>query len=214
MRTLITGANRGIGAALAIEGLRRGHDVTGTFRAAAAGDDIRWVQLDVTNRAAQEAAAQETGPLDLLVANAGVYLDKGTALADVTFDMLQDTFAANVSAVLLTVQAQMRNLSDGGRIAIISSAMGAQTRTPGNAFAYRASKAAALNLGRNLAEHLKPEGIAVGIYHPGWVRTDMGGSNADVSPEDSARGLWDRFEALDLTASGAFLAYDGTELPL
>ena len=70
--------------------------------------------------------------------------------------------------------------------------MGSNTLATGGNYAYRASKAAALNLGRNLANDLASEGIAVGIYHPRWVRTDMGDGNADISMETSANGLFDR----------------------
>ncbi|WP_308915597.1 SDR family NAD(P)-dependent oxidoreductase [Jannaschia sp. LMIT008] len=206
MRALITGTSRGIGAALVAEGRARGHDVTGTTRD---GDH----PLDVTDTAQQAALAERIGALDLLVCNAGVYLDKGRDLATLTTDDLTGTFAANVTGVLLTVQAQRRNLSRGGRIAIVASVMGSQARASGGSYAYRASKAAAVNLGRNLAIDLKGQGIAVGIYHPGWVRTDMGGASAAVAPRDSARGLWDRFEKLDLDATGAFLDHDGIAIP-
>ena len=78
---------------------------------------------------------------------------------------------------------------------------------------YRASKAAVLNLGRNLAADLKSDGIAVGIYHPGWVRTDMGGGSADISVEEASAGLITRFEDLSLASTGCFLTWDGREHP-
>jgi NAD(P)-dependent dehydrogenase (short-subunit alcohol dehydrogenase family) len=75
--------------------------------------------------------------------------------------------------------------------------MGSSDRAAnGGSYIYRASKAAATNLGRNLATDLAPRGIAVGIYHPGWVRTDMGGTGADISLEESVAGLMARFDAL------------------
>ena len=77
----------------------------------------------------------------------------------------------------------------GAKIAIISSQMASQERAPGGSYIYRASKAAALNLGRNLSSDLAGEGIAVGIYHPGWVSTDMGGATAPTTVEASAAGL-------------------------
>ncbi|MEM7644602.1 MAG: SDR family NAD(P)-dependent oxidoreductase [Pseudomonadota bacterium] len=210
MRVLVTGASRGIGAALLTEGRARGHEVVGTSREGADG----LMRLDVTDACLQTACASATGRIDALICNAGVYLDKGQDFGDLTAATLNATFAANVTGVALTIQAQMKNLSDGGRIAVIASAMGRQSRTPGNAFAYRASKAAAINLALNLAAMLRPRGIAVAAYHPGWVRTDMGGAGADISAKDSARGLWDRVETLDLAASGAFLNYDCTPLDL
>ena len=70
-----------------------------------------------------------------------------------------------------------------------------------------------MNLGRNLALDLKAEGIAVGIYHPGWVRTDMGSDAADISVHESVNGLVARFDELDLTNAGRFQMWDGAEIP-
>lgn len=212
MRALVTGASRGIGAALVAEGRARGHEVLGATRGVGRipGDIV----LDVTDPAAQAAAARATGPIDLLVCNAGIYADKGRSLSDLTAADLNATFAANVTGVFLTVQAQRANLSAGGRIAIIASRMGSSHSAAGNPFAYRASKAAAINLGLNLARALHSDGIAVGIYHPGWVRTDMGGASADISVETAAQGLWDRFTALDMGRTGCFEAHDGEPIPV
>jgi NAD(P)-dependent dehydrogenase (short-subunit alcohol dehydrogenase family) len=110
--------------------------------------------------------------------------------------------------VFLTIQSLLPNLraAPAARIAIVSSQMASHTRAPGGSYIYRASKAAVLNLGRNLATDLKPEGIAVGIYHPGWVRTDMGGPEADIPVDAAVRGLAARFDALSLDTSGTFEA--------
>ena len=75
-----------------------------------------------------------------------------------------------------------------------------------------ASKAGANNVAVNLAAELKPRGIAVGAYHPGWVRTDMGRQDADISVEESAEGLLTRFEALSIATTGVFESY--AEKPL
>ncbi|MEO0401873.1 MAG: short-chain dehydrogenase, partial [Pseudomonadota bacterium] len=75
-------------------------------------------------------------------------------------------------------------------------------------YIYRASKAAVLNLGRNLASDLAGE-VAVGIYHPGWVQTDMGGSEAAINVDESVTGLVARFAALSLATSGCFETWDG-----
>ncbi|MGL4279520.1 MAG: SDR family NAD(P)-dependent oxidoreductase, partial [Albidovulum sp.] len=79
-------------------------------------------------------------------------------------------------------------------------------------YVYRASKAAALNLGRNLATDLRGEGIAVGIYHPGWVKTEMGGGGADIEVADSAAGLLARFDALGPATTGCFEDWQGKAL--
>ena len=211
MHVVITGANRGIGAALAALYDGRGADVTGTSRNA--GGPAR---LDVTDpdSHAAFAARMDGRAIDLLVCNAGVYLDKGEMLADgYPAAMWAESFAVNVTGVFLTVQALLPNLqlARAPKVAILSSQMASHTRAPGGSYIYRASKAAALNLGRNLATDLKGVNIAVGIYHPGWVRTDMGGTQAEISVQDAAEGLAARFDALDLGTTGCFLTWDGQE---
>ncbi|MTH76353.1 SDR family oxidoreductase [Paracoccus aestuariivivens] len=213
MRAVITGANRGIGAGLLAAMTARGDEIIGTSRNPANG----LVSCDVTrpDGFGPLVATLSDRPLDLLVCNAGVYLDRGQRLQDgYRPEDWAASFAVNVTGVFLTVQTLLPALRKaGGKIAIISSMMGSDARAPGGSYIYRASKAAALNLGRNLAADLRAEGIAVGIYHPGWVRTDMGGSAADIDVETSIRGLVARFDALDLESTGRFQNYDGTVLP-
>ena len=212
MSVLITGANRGIGRALFDIYRARGVPLTGTTRGDPPGPD--WRRLDVTDPASQRdlAVSLDGAPLDLLICNAGVYLDKGESLATgYPPAMWADAFAVNVTGVFLTVQALLPRLEAAAtpRIAIISSQMASHTRAPGGSYIYRASKAAALNLGRNLATDLRPRGVAVGIYHPGWVRTDMGGGAADLPVDGAARGLAARFDELSLDKTGCFETWDG-----
>ena len=91
--------------------------------------------------------------------------------------------------------------------------MASDTKAPGGSYIYRASKTAALNLGRNLATYLRKDGIAVGIYHPGWVKTDMGGTGADIGTAEAASGLIARFDALSLETTGCFETWDGRAHP-
>ena len=214
MHIVITGANRGIGKALADSYRAAGHQVTGTVRAPS-GDLIA---LDVTDPTAHHAMAQQVGdqPVDLLICNAGVYPDKHETLEDgYPASMWAQAFATNVTGVFLSVQTLLPRIkaAKAGKIAVISSQMASQTRAPGGSYIYRASKAAALNLGRNLAVDLAPEGITVGIYHPGWVRTDMGGDAAAISVKEAAQGLVARFAELDLASTGCFCTYDGQDHP-
>jgi NAD(P)-dependent dehydrogenase (short-subunit alcohol dehydrogenase family) len=209
MRVLITGANRGIGLALAQHYVGAGAQVLSGARKPASGQ----IAIDVTDPASLQAASAQNGSaLDLLICNAGVYLDKGEALDNgYGAQLWADSFATNVTGVFHTVQAFLPQLRAArGKVAIISSAMGSDNRAPGGSYIYRASKAAALNLGRNLAADLARQGIAVGIYHPGWVRTDMGGQGADVTPTQSAQGLAQCFARLSLQTTGCFENYDGT----
>ncbi len=210
---LITGANRGIGAELDLQLTQRGDIVHGTAR-----NHPEYLPLDVAIPASHRNLARdlEGKQIDCLVCNAGVFLDKNENLADgFPAQMWADSFAINVTGVFLSVQALLPNLqmSPSPKIAIISSQMGSDTRSPGGKYAYRASKAAALNLGLNLASDLKALGIAVGVYHPGWVKTDMGGPDGEITVKQAADGLISRFDELALHNTGCFQTWDGRDHP-
>ncbi len=212
MHVVITGANRGIGAKMAENYAARGDQVTGTARS-----DAGLTKLDVTDPASVErfATGLQDKPINLLICNAGVYLDKGHALeSGYGPELWGETLAANVTGVFLTIKHLLPNLRAAkGKIAIISSIMASSERAPGGSYIYRASKAAVLNLGRNLAVDLQGDGIAVGIYHPGWVQTDMGSAAADITVEESVAGLVQRFDALGMETTGVFETYAGQALP-
>ncbi|WP_300031901.1 SDR family oxidoreductase [uncultured Roseobacter sp.] len=211
MTVVITGASRGIGAGLCAAYTARGAQVIGTTR------NGEW-PLEVTDPGSQAAFAESlrNRPVELLVCNAGVYLDKGHSLeAGYQPELWAQSFAANVTGVFLTIQGLLPNLraAKNAKIAVISSQMASSDRAPGGSYIYRASKAAVLNLGRNLAQDLRDDGIAVGIYHPGWVRTDMGSSAADISVEDAVAGLTARFADLNIDKTGCFETWDGRSHP-
>ena len=213
MDVLVTGANRGIGAALL-----DGYEALGIAAMGTSRDGSVGLKLDVSN----PDSISELGDfyagrsLDLLVCNAGVFLDRGRSLEELTAEDWSRTMAVNVTGVAETVRVLLPALRRGNesKIAIISSQMASQERAKGGSYVYRASKAAVLNFGRNLAQDLRREGIAVGIYHPGWVSTDMGGPDADLTESESAEGLIARFEALDLRLTGCFETWDGRNHPL
>ncbi len=220
MTILITGANRGIGLELVRQYAAEGEKIIATTRGDIPSDLehlARWLRLDVTDQASFEALNTELDgcEISLLICNAGVYLDKSDALADgFSAPRWQASFAANVMGPFLTVQNLLPNLQAhrSARIAIVASKMGSNTHAKGGAYIYRASKAAAINLASNLACDLGHLGIAVGAYHPGWVKTDMGGDGADIDANTAAAGLIQRFAALSLETTGCFEAYDGEAL--
>ncbi|MEE9388543.1 MAG: SDR family NAD(P)-dependent oxidoreductase [Paracoccaceae bacterium] len=210
MTVLITGANRGIGRGLYDHYRTNGVPVMGTSRAGAAP----FQQLDVCDSASLAALGDrlQGTALDLLICNAGVYLDKAESLeTGYAGELWAQTFATNVAGVFRTVQSLLPNLRrvNAPKIAIISSRMASHERAPGGSYIYRASKAAVLNLGRNLATDLHNDGIAVGIYDPGWVVTDMGGSGAEITVAASVKGLSDRFAELSKATTGCFRCWDG-----
>jgi len=219
MIIMITGANRGIGLALAELKAQRGAHIIATSRAPVENKmvGIQWETLEVTEPSSHQALANKIAgqELNLLICNAGIYPDRGNQLeTGYPTEMWSETFAVNVTGVFLTIKNFLPNIRAGrGKIAIISSQMASDTKAPGGAYIYRSSKAAVLNLGRNLATDLKSEGIPVGIYHPGWVRTEMGGDSADISVEESAKGLAQRFDALSIQTTGCFECWDGRAHP-
>ena len=213
MEILVTGANRGIGAALLDGYASLGIPAMGTSRDGTVG-----LMLDVTDPDSISELGRhyaERG-LDLLVCNAAVFLDRGRSLEELSAEDWARTMAVNVTGVAETVRVLLPALrrSSGSKIAIISSQMASQERARGGSYVYRASKAAVLNFGRNLAQDLRGEGIAVGTYHPGWVRTEMGGPDAELSGSEAAEGLIARFEALDMSLTGCFETWDGRDHPL
>lgn len=219
-RILIAGASRGIGREMVRQAKARGDHVIASVRTAGAAAEIAEIAdqvltFNVTDEDQMMAAAGNLGPLDLLVCNAGVYRGRGALdTEDAGLDAWSDSMLTNVAGPFLTARAFLPNLEQaGGRIAIISSKMGSSALAPGGGYLYRASKAAATNLACNLAAELKDRGVAVGSYHPGWVRTDMGGTAADISVEESAAGLLARFDLLSLETTGVFEDYAGEAIP-
>lgn len=214
MHVVITGANRGIGKDLARLYEAQGHEVTKTSRKPMAGFAV----LDVDDPASHEAFVSSLNgkPIDLLIANAGVNFDKGQSLESgyPAADWAQ-TFLTNVTGVFLNVQSLLPLLraASAPKIAIISSQLASSTNSGKGMLIYRASKAAVLNLGRNLAKEFVDEGLPVGIYHPGWVQTDMGGANADIDADTSASGLVTQIERLSMATTGVYEDYKGDALP-
>ena len=220
---LITGAARGIGRALCEEALRRGWDVIGSVRDAVAarafeaelGSRFRALVFDVADAdAVANAAAGLDRPIDILINNAGIIGPDRQSALDMDFDGFAQTLAINVLAPLRVAQAFLPHLKRSGRprLLTISSNMGSMSYAKSDHLAYRASKAAVNKVMQGLATDLQRSGIAVASIHPGWVRTDMGGRGADIEAGESARGILDIAERLDLAGTGKFLRYDGWEM--
>ena len=232
-RVVITGANRGVGLGLvrqlgpvADEGFATCRDPAAAeelMTLASPGSNVLVLPLDVADaESLAEASAAVKGPVDLLICNAGVNSGYSglsgpeNALTPDAMDGFADLLRINVAGPFFTVQAFLSHLmdSDAGRVAIISSQMGSQQHDAGNAYAYRASKAGVNNIMVTLSNELDAKGIAVAAYHPGWVRTDMGGPRAHLSVEESAQALTQRFHELDMSQTGRFLNYDGAPMVL
>ncbi|TVQ58633.1 MAG: SDR family oxidoreductase [Rhodobacteraceae bacterium] len=224
---LITGANRGIGHALARLAAERGDRVVGTARSAEgcaaiealrAFGDVSAFMADATDPERSSALADMLAdrPVDILICNAGALIGRG-GIEDPAYTRraFETVLMTNVAGPFFTVRGFLPLLrkSSNPRVAIISSGMGSSARAKGNAYLYRASKAAATNLAANLAVELKPMGVAVAAYHPGWVRTEMGGAGAELTPDESAAGLLARLGVLSLATTGAVEDYAGASIP-
>jgi len=226
---LITGANRGIGLEMSRQILQSGDRLYAVCRNPETAAELNNLVHEsnglaqiFTSDACDEAALANiadkiVGGIDVVVCNAGVMSARG-GLGDVANN------AASVSAVLMTntagpfftARAFQKNLklSSAPRICIISSYMGSQQHQGASAYFYRASKAGANNIMVTLSNELKADGITVASFHPGWVKTEMGGSGADITVQESASGLIQQFQALKISNTGTFLNYDGKPLPL
>ena len=220
---LITGANRGIGLEMTRQAVARGDNVIACTRNALESSDlvalakrhdsITVVGLDVCAETdMKQIASGMKRSIDILICNAGVLNSYGGLQApDHDTASIANVLMTNIAGVFFTTRSFLPHILDGtpGKIAIISSIMGSQELADSNAPIYRASKAAATNLARTMAVELAPQGVAVGAFHPGWVRTDMGGPGADISPEESAAGIVRTVEKLNAETNGSFWKWNG-----
>jgi len=227
IRSLVTGANRGLGLALTRALLARGDRVVAACRQPGKASELNGLvgeypgrlhllPLDIADPKSHTQLARELplvcDGLDLLVNNAGV-LHSGERFGSVSAANLEDSFRINAMGPLLLTQALASQLADGTRIANISSELGSiagVTRfgTP----SYNISKAAQNMATVLLKEALSAREIIVLALHPGWVQTDMGGSGAAITPQQSAEGLLRVIGGATLQDSGRYMDWQGKPL--
>lgn len=221
----ITGANRGLGLALCEYFLARNWRVLATCRKPQAAESLLALQamgnlellrLEVSN--AEELAdccRQLAGtPIDVVVNNAGVMGGDHQGLRDMDYAAWQQTLDINVLAPFRIITSLLPNLelSPRPRVITLSSQMGAFGLNLGTgSYAYRSSKSAVSKVMQVMAMELRDSGVVVCPVHPGWVKTDMGGSSAKITPEESAAGLYALINRLTLKESGRFWTWDGRE---
>jgi NAD(P)-dependent dehydrogenase (short-subunit alcohol dehydrogenase family) len=215
---VITGANRGIGLAIAQIYRKRGDRVIALCRRASKGLRDSGAEIvedvDVTSSEALQKAAAAVGEVNVLIANAGVLSNEPLSAVAEAVDRIERQFRVNALGPLLTVHAFADKLAGGAKVALITSRMGSMAdNTSGGSYGYRMSKAALNAAGRSLANDLASRGIAVGLLHPGYVRTDMTGGRGDVEPAEAAARLVVRVDELTTANSGTFRHANGEELP-
>ncbi|GJE50238.1 Cyclic-di-GMP-binding biofilm dispersal mediator protein [Methylobacterium tardum] len=219
-RALVTGASRGIGAAIALALADQGADVAITYERSAdrAADIVRAIEAKGRRAIAIQAdsadasavkrsvddAAERLGGLDILVNNAGIA--RGGPVAEMSLADIDAILDVNVRSVVLASQAAIPRLSEGGRIISIGSCLGERVPFPG-VTVYSMSKSALLSFTRGLARELGPRGVTVNLVQPGSTDTDMNpadGEQSEMQRAMTALGHYGKPE--DIAAAVAFLA--------
>lgn len=224
---LVVGATRGIGLGVTKEFLARGWDVIATARdpakatalhelAAAHLGRVSIPQLDMNDPAGVDGFAESLGHkvLDAVLVNAGVSGPEHRSANVATATEIGELMFTNAIAPVRLARSLVSHIRPGsGVLAFTSSVMGSVADNPGGHELYRASKAALNSLTRGLWGELSGRKLTLLSVHPGWVRTDMGGSNAAVSVENSAEGIVSVIERHSGGRRHLFIDYTGKELP-
>jgi NAD(P)-dependent dehydrogenase (short-subunit alcohol dehydrogenase family) len=211
-RALIVGASRGIGLELTRQYLAQGWEVHATTRTpdqpghvGELSGDLTLHPFDVRDEAQLDALVGSVGSLDVVVHNAGV--GRGTPRAEM--------MAVNAEAPIRLVEALLDAgaIAPGGKVVLVTSQLGARRGRQESLGDYGDSKAALNDEFRRLAPNWAERGVVAIVLHPGWVRTDMGGSSATLSVEESVAGIRELVGRLSETHHGRFWTWDGREHP-
>lgn len=226
---LITGANRGLGLEFCRQYAAEGWGVIACCRQPSLSTEL--------NRLAQQYATVEVETLnvadfteidalsrklserciDVLINNAGVYGDsKSGGFGQIDYQLWTQNLIINTQAPIKMAEAFLHQIkcSEKKLIVNISSLMGSMAdNDSGGSILYRSSKAALNAAMKSLAIELKIKGVGVLTFHPGWVKTDMGGPNALIDASESISGMRAMIENFSMEQSGCFVKYDGTPLP-
>ena len=227
MHVVITGAGRGLGLQFARQCVARGDTVYATVRRdseALRELGATVLRLDVADPASIEAFAAElaglTDRVDLLINNAGINsrgVPEGQGnvrFGDLEPEGILTMVRVNAIGPVLVTQALAGLLGEGSKVVSISSWLGSiGGKSRGGNYGYCASKTTLNMLGRAMAFDLRERGVTAVVVNPGWVQTDMGGSRASLTPEQSVGGLLAVADGLTTQDAGRFLQWDGTEHP-
>jgi NAD(P)-dependent dehydrogenase (short-subunit alcohol dehydrogenase family) len=226
---LITGANRGLGLEFCrqyaeqdwhvIACARNPDDAFDLNKLASRHSNIQLETLDVSEFEQIDALSEKLAaqPIDVLINNAGIYADnKNNGFGHLDYQAWTQSLVVNAEAPVKMAEAFLPQIkkSDKKLIVNISSLMGSiADNDSGGSIFYRSSKAALNAAMKSLAIELKDQSVGVLIFHPGWVKTDMGGPNGLINADQSITGMRALIENFSLNQSGSFVKYDGTPMP-
>ena len=225
---LITGSNRGIGLELTRQYAAAGWQVYACCRAPDKATQLNALQqqhanislhkLDVTSASqiASLAQALHDKPIDILLNNAGIYGPYDAHFGNTDEQQWLECLRINSIAPMKIMEALVNNVAASKRriIASMSSKMGSMADNgSGGSYIYRSSKAALNAIMKSASIDLKPRGIKVAILHPGWVLTDMGGSNAEITVQECVNQLRKTLDNVSLENTGSFFEVDGSIIP-
>ena len=219
---LITGANRGIGLKFA-EILSANNNIYATARDITKADDLEkldnteLLELDLLDKDSIKSFCSELKdiPLDMIINNAGIFQDEQMEETILDPELWLDEIMINAVGPVVLSQKLKENIMSGNekKIIFISSQMGSiDDNYSGGYYFYRTSKSALNSAAKSLSIDWKADGISVLMLHPGWVRTDMGGSNAKLDINTSVSKMLDVINSLDIGKTGTFLNYEGKKL--
>lgn len=232
---VVTGANRGIGLALAQLYLEKSDTVYAGVRTPAEAQRLqelakehkrlRILPLDVTSESSiTNFKYAIDGAIDTLIHCAGIFGPKapagpgmeefaGQPIDEITRSEWLNIFDVNTISPFMVTRALRSKFTRNAKVVLISSLLGSLAfNTNGMSYIYNSSKAALNMVGRSLAVDLGEQGTSVCMIHPGWVKTNMGGKNAEITPEQSAVGVHQVISDLCLDTSGQFFDYDGSAM--
>ncbi|MEG3344651.1 SDR family oxidoreductase [Pseudoalteromonas sp. B5MOD-1] len=215
---VVTGANKGIGLNFCKQYSAQGYRVTAVVRTPSEelqALDVKIISdIDVSNAddVATLANYLHGDKIDILVNNAGIFHNE--TFADMDFAAIEKQISVNSIAPIRITHALQQSLGIDAKVAMITSRMGSiADNGSGGYIGYRMSKAALNAASVSLAHELKDKKIAVGLFHPGFVQTQMVNFAGDISPETAAERLIKRIDELNLSNTGGFWHSNGETLP-
>ena len=222
-KVMIVGATRGIGLELVRQYTANGDEVIACARdtgaaelldaLAAENSSITIEQLDIADPGSVSAAAERIGDgaIDTVIVVAGVVGGMKQSLDDLDIEAWHQALSANTIGPVLVAQAFKQNLvaSGAGNLMILSSQLGASTWPFGGMYIYSTTKAAVGKAAKIISIDWKDDPVIVSVMHPGYVQTDMGGPNAEITVEESASGIRNVIDGLTKEDSGNFYKWNG-----